>query len=267
MSSSKSHREVVLSRLGGRRGLIDGAVPSMAFVAANALAGLTVPPAKTVWWAAGAALGTGAWLLGARLVRGESLAPAARGLGGLVVAVAFAALSGNSRDFFLPGIYIDAAYAVALATSVVAGHPLIGHGYALLFGHDDTWRRDRRLRRAFAMTTLGWSAISAVRAGVQAGLYRAELTELLALAKLALGWPLTALAVVVTVAAVRRATPAAHPAESPHGGEQPLKAGYDRSHSGAVAGPEGRKARRQRPDRSLPHRGSRPDTRAGSRQE
>jgi hypothetical protein len=58
------------------------------------------------------------------------------------------------------------------------------------------------------------SAISAVRAGVPAGLYRAELTELLALAKLALGWPLTALAVVVTVAAVRRATPAAHPGES-----------------------------------------------------
>jgi hypothetical protein len=67
------------------------------------------------------------------------------------------------------------------------------------------------------------SAISAVRAGVPAGLYRAELTELLALAKLALGWPLTALAVVVTVAAVRRATPAAHPG-SPHGRTQPLKA-------------------------------------------
>ena len=107
-------------------------------MAANALAGLTVPPATTVWRAAGAAL------------------------------------TGSPRDFFLPGIYLDAAYAVALATSVVAGHPLIGHGYALLFGHDDTWRRDRRLRRVFAMTTLGWSAISAVRAGVQAGLYRAE---------------------------------------------------------------------------------------------
>ena len=107
----------------------------------------------------------------------------------------------------MPGIYIDAAYALALASSVVVGHPLIGHGYAVLFGRDDTWRRDRRLRRVFAVTTLGWSAISAVRAAVQAGLYRADLTELLALAKLALGWPLTALAVVVTVAAVRRATP------------------------------------------------------------
>ena len=126
-------------------------------MAANALAGLTVPPATTVWRAAGAAL------------------------------------TGSPRDFFLPGVYLDAAYAVALATSVVAGHPLIGHGYALLFGHDDIWRRDRRLRRAFAMTTLGWSAISAVRAGPGRAL-------------------------------PRRATPGAHPGESPHGGQQPLKA-------------------------------------------
>jgi hypothetical protein len=206
--------EVLLSRLGGRRGLIDGAVPPVIFVATNALAGLVVP-STTVWWAAGAALAAGACLLGGRLARGESLAPAARGLAGLVIAVAFAVLSGDPRDFFLPGIYIDTAYALALASSVVVGHPLIGHGYAVLFGQDDTWRRDRRLRRVFAMTTLGWSAISALRAAVQAGLYRADLTELLALAKLALGWPLTALAGVVTVAAVRRATPAAHSGESP----------------------------------------------------
>lgn len=209
--SSTGHLETVLSRLGGRRGLIDGAVPPVVFVAANALAGLAVPPATTVWWAAGAALLAGASLLAARLARGESLAPAARGLGGLAIAVAFATLSGDPRDFFLPGIYIDAAYALVLATSVIVGQPLVAHGHALLLGHDDTWRRDSRLRRVFALTTLAWSAISAVRAAVQAGLYRAELTELLALAKLALGWPLTALAVVVTVAAVRRATPAGEP--------------------------------------------------------
>lgn len=221
--SSRGHLEVVLTRLGGRRGLIDGAVPPVVFVAVNALAGLIGPPSTTVWWAAGAALAAGASLLGARLAQGEPLGPAARGLGGLVVAVAFAALSGDPRDFFVPGIYIDAAYALALAASVAVGQPLTGHGYALLFGGDDTWRRDPRLRRVFAVTTLGWSAISAVRAVVQAGLYRADLTELLALAKLALGWPLTALAVVATVAAVRRATPATPPWEGPDGRERPSK--------------------------------------------
>ena len=222
--SSKVHLEVLLSRLGGRRGLIDGAVPPVVFVATNALAGL-VAPSTTVWWAAGAALAAGAWLLGARLARGQSLAPAARGLGGLVIAVAFAALSQDPRDFFLPGIYVDAAYALVLASSVVVGHPLIGYGYAVLFDQGHTWRRDRRLRRVFAVTTLGWSAVSAVRAVVQAGLYRADLTELLALAKLALGWPLTALALVVTVAAVRRATPAPPSGESPEGIVQMLNRG------------------------------------------
>ena len=72
--SSKVHLEVLLSRLGAVEGLIDGAVPPVAFVATNALADLVVP-STTVWWAAGAALAAGASLLAARIARGESLAP------------------------------------------------------------------------------------------------------------------------------------------------------------------------------------------------
>ena len=46
----------------------------------------------------------------------------------------------------------------------------------------------------------------AVRAGVQALLYREDLPGLLAVGKLLLGWPLTLAAVVLTLAAVRRAS-------------------------------------------------------------
>lgn len=46
----------------------------------------------------------------------------------------------------------------------------------------------------------------AVRAGVQAFLYREDLPVLLAVGKLLLGWPLTVAAVALTLTAVRRAT-------------------------------------------------------------
>ena len=51
--------------------------------------------------------------------------------------------------------------------------------------------------------TYGWSLVFGVRTAVQAVLYRADQPELLALAKVALGWPLTAVAIAATLAAVR----------------------------------------------------------------
>ena len=58
----------------------------------------------------------------------------------------------------------------------------------------------------FTLATLGWSGVYLVRVAAQAYLYRRDATELLVVSKLLLGWPLTALAVAVTLAALRRAT-------------------------------------------------------------
>ena len=91
------------------------------------------------------------------------------------------------------------------AGSALLGHPLVGTIYGLLYGHQ-AWRADARLRRLFLLATFGWSGVFAVRAGVQAFLYREDLPGLLAVGKLLLGWPLTLLAVALTLAAVRRAT-------------------------------------------------------------
>ena len=57
-----------------------------------------------------------------------------------------------------------------------------------------------------AVATWGWALVYAVRVAVQLTLYRTDAPELLALAKLALGWPLTAVAVLLTLRAARRST-------------------------------------------------------------
>ena len=195
----------VIAALGGKRGLVDGGLPPLVFVVVHALAGAHIAQPIALAAAVGAATGAGLAIVLLRLLRRETLRQALGGLAGLTVAVLFAATTGEARGFFLPGIYVDAAYSIVFAGSAVIGRPLVGTIYGLLYqqGH---WRDDARLRRVFAVATYGWSAVYALRTGVQAFLYREDLPGLLAVGKLLLGWPLTIAAVALTLAAVRRAT-------------------------------------------------------------
>ncbi len=191
--------------LGGARGLVDGGLPPLVFVAVNAVAGAQTTRPTALVAAIGAAATAGLGIVALRLIRQEPLRQALAGLAGLTVAVLFAAASGEARGFFLPGILVDAAYGLVFAGSALVGYPLVGTIYGLLYRRSD-WRADERLRRLFVLATFGWSAVFAVRAGVQAFLYREDLPGLLAVGKLLLGWPLTLTAVVLTLAAVRRAS-------------------------------------------------------------
>jgi hypothetical protein len=189
--------------IGGRRGFVDGALPPVGFVAVNAVAGAFMARPDALRAAIATAIVTGLALVALRLARREPLQQAVRGLVGLAIAAVFAARTGEARDFFLPGIYVDALYGVAFAASAVVGRPAIGYLYGTLFGAGASWRRDRRLRRVLVVATYGWSLVFVVRTAVQAALYRADQPELLALAKVVLGWPLTAVAIAATLAAVR----------------------------------------------------------------
>jgi hypothetical protein len=133
-------------------------------------------------------------------------AEALGGLAGLTVAIGFAVQPGEARGFFLPGIYVDAAYAIAFLASALIGRPLIGVAYGLLSGRRGQWRQDARLRRTLTRATVGWSLVFAVRAGAQAFLYLDDRPALLAASKLLLGWPLTVLALGLTFAAIGHTT-------------------------------------------------------------
>ena len=139
------------------------------------------------------------------IAQGASPIGAVRGSVLLAMAICFALWTGSARSFFLPGIYVDALYTVGITLSIVIGRPVVGFAYALLMGLDDSWRRNRQLRVAFTLASAAWAATYAARTAAQVWLYRADQTELLAVAKLLLGWPLTALAVVATLAAIRHA--------------------------------------------------------------
>ena len=196
-------RPPVLTLLGGRQGIVDGALPPILLVAVNALAGLAGMP-HPLLWASAAALTAGGLTLLRRRATGGSTAGASRGLVALGLALGLALVTGQAKDFFLPGMLVDAAYGVALAGSVLVGRPLVGYLHVLLLGGRRDWRSTPSMRRLFALATLGWAGVYAVRAGAQLRFYLADQPELLGLAKVLLGWPLTALGVTLTLAALRR---------------------------------------------------------------
>jgi hypothetical protein len=195
----------VFDLVGGTRGALDGGLPPLVFVAVNAIAGAHAPRSTALAAAISTAVGTGLAIVALRLVRRETLKQALAGLAGLTVAVVFAARSGEARGFFLPAIYVDAAYAVVFAASAAVGRPLVGIIHGLLYGRRGQWRTDAHLRRTFVIATVGWALVFAVRAGVQAFLYGEDQPGLLAVGKLVLGWPLTIVALLLTLAYLRRA--------------------------------------------------------------
>ena len=197
-------KPALVEALGGKRGLIDSGLPAVVFVLVNSVVQAFDDRGTALNAAIVASIVSGVAIIVLRLVRKETLQQAISGFLGLAVAVYFARRSGEARGFFLPGIFINIAYGLVFVGSAVLGRPVVGYVYGALEGLDARWRADARLRRTFAVASVGWSLVFASRAIVQAVLYVMDRPGLLAASKLLMGWPLTIGAVALTVAYVKR---------------------------------------------------------------
>jgi hypothetical protein len=198
--------------VGGPRGVVEGGLPPVTFVVTNAAVSATAGSGRGLTPAIVAAVGTGFVLALVAVVQRRPLQQALAGLTAVALAAGYAAWADDARAYFLPGIWVDAAYALALTGSVLAGRPLIGTVHDWLFTHDHRrWREDMRLRRVVVVLTLGWAGVYAVRASVQAALYASDQPELLAVTKLGLGWPLTLAAAAVSLAWLRHVKDSTRP--------------------------------------------------------
>lgn len=189
--------QTLLEQMGGVAGLVYSTVPVIVFVVVSSMAELNA----AVWSAIGITLAIGVF----RLVRREPLQPVISGV--LVVAVCafFAYRSGETKDFFLLGIWTSLIYGGVFLVSVLARWPLIGVVWATLNGHGFAWRKQSAALHAYDIATLSWTVVFAAKWIVQRWLYDSDQTGWLAFARIAMGYPLTAVALLVTVWAIRRA--------------------------------------------------------------
>ncbi len=208
MTDTNTPLAALLARAGGVRGLVYTSLPVTVFAAANAVLDLK--------WATTAALGVAAAILGWQLLRRDSTRPALFGFAGVAVGAGYAFVTGEAKDFYLPGIGVQLLFAIVFTASVLIRRPLVGVGWAWVSGRDATWRRVPRVRRAFDLVTIVMAAVSWARFVVQYHLYDTDQAGLLAVARVAMGWPiflltstLIYLAIRTAVRALPRATEAA----------------------------------------------------------
>jgi hypothetical protein len=197
--SPKRERGVptLLEQMGGVQGVVASTIPVVVFVVANIAFGLQ--PAVIAALAAGVAIAV--W----RIARKQALQPAVSGLMGVGIAAFIAYRTGEARGFYLPGLLFSAACALAFLVSVLVRWPLAGVVWHGINGHDQSWRGDRRLLRAYTFASILWTLVFAARVVVQGWLYSADEATWLGIARLAMGYPLVGLALLGTVWAVRRA--------------------------------------------------------------
>ena len=189
--------ERVIAQLGGVSGMIYSSLPVLVFVGTSRLLGLAA--------AIGAALGVAALILLWRLIRRETAQPALSGLIGVVACAAIAYLVGESKGYFLLGIWSSLFYAALFALSILIRRPVVGYIWSWLHGHDRGWRNVRRAVYAFDVATFTWVLVFAARFVVQHLLYESDHTGWLVVARISMGWPLTAAAALVTYLAIRAA--------------------------------------------------------------
>jgi len=192
----------VLEQMGGISGLIYSSLPIVVFVPVSTAFGLQA--------AIFAALGVAALILLWRLLRRESLQPAISGFFGVGISALIAYVVGESKGYFLLGIWMSLFWAVVFALSMLVRRPAVGYIWGWVNSHDRAWRGVRRAVVAFDVATFVWVLVFTARFVVQQHLYEADQTGWLGVARIAMGWPLTAVAALVTYLAIRAAQRALH---------------------------------------------------------
>ncbi|MCD2190498.1 DUF3159 domain-containing protein [Actinomycetospora soli] len=193
-----------LARSGGATGILVAATPAVAFVVADAVAGLT--------WAFVALAVAAPAAAGLRLARRESVRGVLVGLALAGVCAVAAAVSGEARAFFLLPTLLPAVLGVVFLGSVLVRRPVAGTLFNRLVGGPDDWRSHPALLRVYTLATLAGVAFHAVNLALRGVAYLDDQPAVLAALGVAAAPAFAVLAAVTLVAARRAVTAAPSPA-------------------------------------------------------
>lgn len=177
-------KDKVLNALGGKKGLVDSGLPSLVFLIVFNLSG------KNITSAIYAAIGLSIVLTFIRIVKRETVQHAFSGLIGVGVCAFIARRSGNAADFYLPGLWINAGYALLYALTNLFKWPLLGVVLGPILGENLLWRKDPARLKAYTKAGWLWVGMFAARLIVQYPLYQSGNVNLLGTARLIMGYPL-----------------------------------------------------------------------------
>lgn len=195
-----------LERVGGPVGLAAATAPTLAFVTADAIAGL-----ETAFVALGI---TAVTACAVRLARRESPGAAVAGLVVAGICAGVAALAGEARAFFLPTMVVPALFVLAYLISLAAGRPLMGLMVNPLSGGPRHWRQHPALRRTYVASSLVGLTLAAANLVTRIVFYLADQPTVLAAVQVG-ATAVFAAHFAVTVVIARRVAGRTHTSPTP----------------------------------------------------
>jgi hypothetical protein len=197
-NENMGEKELLSKAIGGWRGLVDSALPSMLFI-------LIFVFQQNLNNALIAALILGGILLLIRLFERKPLTQVISGFVGLSISVLITWRTKDASNFFLTGIITNAVYGFVLLVSVLIRKPLIGYLVGSLVGDTSGWLKHPLLVRAYTIVTWLWVGVFGLRLVVQIPLYLNDSVALLGSVKIFMGWPLYLFSVWLTYQIVQTA--------------------------------------------------------------
>lgn len=195
--------------LGGRRGMLEAAVPTIIFT-------ITFISTKQLQLALVVSVAAALTLLVVRLVQRSSVQFVVNSLFGIGIGAFFAWRSAESGGdvndqalaYFLPGIIYNAVYAVAISLSILVRWPIVGFMVGSVAGDPTAWHKDPQVVRLTA--NLSWMLVvpCVIRVAVQLPLYLGGTSgamepeaavAVLGFSKVIMGWPLQLAALATMV--------------------------------------------------------------------
>jgi hypothetical protein len=185
--------------LGGRRGMLEAAVPTIAFT-------LLFITTRRLDLAVGVSVATAVVLLVVRLLHRSTVQFVLNSLVGIGIGAFFACRSarggGDANEqalaYFLPGLIYNAVYAALMLFSTVIRWPVVGFMVGSVAGDPTEWHQDRQVVRLCRNLTWMLALPCVARVAVQLPIYFAgkaaadasPMVAALGVSKVAMGWPL-----------------------------------------------------------------------------
>lgn len=225
--------------VGGVRGVVEAVLPGLLFVVIYVVASMGGDERTALTWALVASVGAALVAVVFRLAQRTPVTQALGGVLGIGVGVFWAWRSGEAQNFYVWGLWTNAAYLAAILVSLAVRWPVVGLVVEAVRGgladaggrpaagapagtrpdgRDDAgstppsplsalvaWRKDAELVRRYTLATWFWAGLFAVRLAVKVPLYFADSVGWLGTAHLVLGVPLWGLVLWLTWVVVRGA--------------------------------------------------------------
>jgi hypothetical protein len=182
----------LLDAFGGVLGMVETTVPGLVFVVIYTI-NHDIKSSALAALALSVALGV------ARLARKDTLKHAFSGVFGIAFGALFAMMSGNAKNFYLPGMLYTLGLGVAYVVSALAGFPLLGLILGPVFKENLSWRtRNPGRLRAYTKASWAWGLILLAKSAILFPLYWWGNATQLGWVKVALGIPPFLLSVYLT---------------------------------------------------------------------